>query len=235
MERGFLLNPTSTVSGLYFDRLDPEEFRMSVRLAVKAKNKDHLHELAAKTDTSRQPPVFAVMLASVASETDNRRVSMRPGAVTPTPSRSRWPLLFQVPWGTKQRGKWNAFGWCRTAVALRPQNALAHFYLSLAPMELDDQLGRLESLRRAIELAPQFAIAHAEMGHAFFALKRNEDALASFLRATEIDPDNVSGHAGLTMVYLYRKEWVLAATAWWCRCIVRIITSRRRLHDFVTR
>jgi|GEM_PF-6477508 len=208
----YFLAPRFSGLETLLNQLDPDEFRMKVRAAVAAGNEGRLQELAAQPDALRQPPVFAAMLAGAVS--DPRRILDATWNRHPDSFAVALALTFPSSAGNEEGKRMERIGWCRTAVALRPNNALAHFYLSLARNELNDQDGRIESLRRAIELAPRFATAHAELGHALFRSDRTDEAFTAFRRAIELDPVSISGHAGECMVYLLRQDWVLAAAAW---------------------
>ena len=210
----FFLAPK--IAGLreLLNRLDPDEFRTAVRAAASEGHDARLRELAKKDDASQQPPVFAVMLVSTVPDADTRRILHAAWRRYPDSFPVSLALSFPNELIQEEKDRLEQLGWGRTAVALRPNNALAHFYLSLALKQRSDHLGRIESLRRATELAPRFADAHAELGQAFIELDRYDEALASFRRAIEIDPVNVSAHVGQTTVYLIREDWVSAAAAW---------------------
>ncbi len=213
----FFLDPK--VEGLrpLLDRLDPDDFRISVRAAVVAENADRLRELAAKTDASEYPPVFSVMLASAVSDPDSYRILK--ATWNRHPDSFAVALALSFPSSDEAREK-ERLAWSRTAVALRPNNALANFYMSLAFNKASDYTGALEALQRVIKLAPRFAHAHAEMGFTLIRLNREDEAFAAFRMATEVDPSNLPGHVGLAQYYAGRKEWVASAAA--CRSAFKL-------------
>ena len=207
----------SGVAGLHalLDRLDPDAERVRVRKAVAAGNPDALADLAKGVDAGRHPPTFLVMLA----------VTAGPAVSTPlleatwshAPDSFAVALAMCFP-GT-QSGDDVILGWCRTAVALRPQNALAHYYFGLnirynnfGKARVDPQVA-VAAFQRATALAPRFAFAHAELGHALQAAGRHTEAVRAYHRALECDPKNYSAHIGLSSDYLVTGEWQRAAAA----------------------
>ena len=225
----FFLDPK--VEGLrpLLDRLDPDEFRVMVRAAVAAENKDRLRELAAKVDPAQHPPVFSVMLAGAGVDAESYRILQAAWQRYPDSFAVVLALAFPEPGVGEDRAK-ERIGWSRMAVSLRPNNALAHYYLSLEYYSDDTDAGkatRIAALQRAIALAPRFANAHAQLGAAFRNAKRYDEAFESSLRATQFDPTNKVGQAGLIVSYLERKDWVLVART--VRILERLIEPEDEL------
>ena len=209
----FFLDPK--IEGLrpLLDRLDPDEFRVLVRADVAAENKERLREFAAKADPTQHPPIFSVMLAGLVSDPESYRILTAAWRRYPDSFAVVLALAFPEPGVSETRAK-ERIGWCRMAVSLRPNNALAYYYFSLEYYWDESDTGRtsrIAALQRAVELAPRFANAHAQLGYAYHAAKREEAALASFIRSTELDPKNIPGLSGLCLCYLLRRDWVMAS------------------------
>jgi len=206
----FFLDPK--VEGLrpLLDSLDPDEFRVKVRAAVANENKEKLRELAAKVDPTQHPPVFSVMLASAGVDAENYRILQAAWRSYPDSFAVVLALAFPEVGADEARAK-ERLGWCRTAISLRPNNALAYFYFSLQFRNDETAQGlttRIAALRRAVELAPRFVDAHAQLGKALLEAKLEDEALSSFIRTTDLDPNNLSGHAGQCLVSIRRKDWI---------------------------
>ncbi|MGL4423600.1 MAG: protein kinase domain-containing protein, partial [Gemmataceae bacterium] len=202
----FFLDPK--VEGLrpLLDRLDPDEFRVSVRAAVAAENKERLKELATKVDPSQHPPIFSVMLAGTVSDPENYRILKAAWRRHPDSFAVVLALAFPEPGVNEERAK-ERDGWNRMAIALRPNNALVYYYFGLETEYTGDTVeGSLRTFQRAVELAPRFASAHVKLGDQFHRMKRDDEALTCYLRATELDPSNIPGQAKLASMYLIRKD-----------------------------
>jgi tetratricopeptide (TPR) repeat protein len=102
-----------------------------------------------------------------------------------------------------------AVGWSRTAVALRPNNPLAHYCLALA-LNPGDYSSATEELRRVIQLAPRFARAYGQLAMILRGDK-NTEALAAARKAIDLDNNNTYGHLVILEDLVDKKEYVEAA------------------------
>ena len=102
-------------------------------------------------------------------------------------------------------------GWGRTAVALRPNNPLSHYYLALAlGRGLRDNAHAAEELRRPIQLAPRFAKAYGQLAMILRG-DMNAEALSSARKAIELDNKSLYGHVVILLELMAKKEYIEAA------------------------
>src|SRR5205807_1905554 len=111
-----------------------------------------------------------------------------------------------------------AVGWGRTAVALRPNNPLAHYYYAAALRSSGapgDLASAVDELNRTIRLAPRFAKAYGRLA---FVLQQGEhgkrqssEALAAARKAIELDNQNVLGHFVVYVLWLNQEDYHEAA------------------------
>jgi tetratricopeptide (TPR) repeat protein len=116
-----------------------------------------------------------------------------------------------------------AVGWSRTAVALRPNNPLPHYYLAVAlsrrfrfvgetvgePLQ-SMMIQAVGELRHAIQLAPHFARAHGQLAM-ILDWDRNPEALAAAKTAIELDNKNLLGHVVILKDLMAKKDYSEAA------------------------
>jgi Flp pilus assembly protein TadD len=103
------------------------------------------------------------------------------------------------------RSEWTL--WSDT-VAKRPDNAVAHYNLGNAwleiPGHLDDAIAEYEA---AVRLKPDYAEAHNSLGFAWAQTPgRLADARAQFEAALRLDPDSASAHTNLGNVWQVTPE-----------------------------
>jgi tetratricopeptide (TPR) repeat protein len=112
-----------------------------------------------------------------------------------------------------------AIGWGRTAVSLRPNNPLAHYYHAAALYGYDgpDAAKAVDELHRTIELAPKFSRAHGRLA---FVLRINSkrdnvtkraEALDAAREAIKLDEQNLLGRYVIFDYLLREKDYIEAA------------------------
>ena len=74
------------------------------------------------------------------------------------------------------------------AIAINPNQAVAHSNLAAALLALQQPLQSLASCDRALQLRPDYADAHNNRGNALLAMNRPGDAIASYDRAHALNP-----------------------------------------------
>ena len=200
------------------DRLDPDRFRSDVRAAKRIPGGDRVRELAKAPEALQQSPVFAVMHAASVGDRPSYRILESTWGRHP----DSFPIALAMTFpGGEDGGPTDRLSWCRTAVALRPNNPVALVYLSL---EYKDKLyttqaeqragiimARIESLRRAVNASPRFALAHAELGDALAQSRKEDEALVSLRRAIELDPKTYTAYVWMIGIHFRRQEWLEAS------------------------
>jgi protein O-GlcNAc transferase len=79
----------------------------------------------------------------------------------------------------------------RTALAIDPELAIAHFHLGVT-LEAQQQPGALEELRKAQELAPGNVAIALELGRILAAGGNDQEAIAVLRRAVELNPGSTA-------------------------------------------
>ncbi len=122
-----------------------------------------------------------------------------------------WQVLSAVL-GTTGR-KSEALDANQTAVALSPQDAVAHYNLGNTLKELGRLDEALASYRTAIRLKSNFALAHSNLGVTQQELGRLDEALASYREAIRLKPNFALSHSnlGATLQKLGRLDEAIAS------------------------
>ncbi len=215
MTEWFFVDPKYPGLLAVVDLLDPDLGRANLRSAIAKDDTNRIKELGMTIDGSKLSPAYAIGLGIHPAVEDGVRILKAAW----TAHADSFPLALTISsrsyaWDDKVRIE--AVGWGRTAVALRPNNPLAHYYLAIA---LSDRGGlggasAVDELRRTIRLAPQFARAYGRLAFELgFRQGRDTDESLAFARkAIELDDRNVPGHY---VVYehllLSKKDYVEAA------------------------
>ncbi len=100
--------------------------------------------------------------------------------------------------------------------ALEIDGALAEGYAALAFIKYNydwDWMGAEIDFNWAIGLNPNYATAYQYYGSLLVSLGRFEEALAKFEKAKELDPSSIPVRASIASLYLYSRQYDLAAKA----------------------
>jgi hypothetical protein len=202
------------------DALDPDPGRAALRAAIIQDEDVRVREIGKTIDGSRLAPAYAVGLATHPAVEDGERILKAAWAAHP----DSFPLALTICSRFCGRGdqfKAEAVGWARIAVALRPNNPLAHYYHAIALSQWGgddaaDVAGALDELRRTIELASRFARAYGQRAFLLQERSKGEEdvaaALAAARTAVELDPQNLLGHFVLYRhLLLEEKDYPKAA------------------------
>ena len=209
MAEWFFVDPKSPGLLAVVDLLDPEPNRATLRAAIANGDNDRVNEIGKTIDAARLAPAYAIGLGEYCS--DGVRILKSAWKTHP----DSFPLALTISIRSPKYDKdtsTEAVGWARIAIALRPDNALSHYYLALA---LNDNgfanNGQIaEELRRAIQLAPRFAKAYGQLAK-ILREDRNPEAVDIARKAIELDHNNVFGHVVILMEFLAKKEYTEAA------------------------
>jgi serine/threonine protein kinase len=198
------------------DLLDPEPDRTKMRTAIANGDNARISEISKMIDGSRLPPAYAIGLGTHRACRDRLRILR--AAWTTHPDSFALSLVIcgrLVLRGQDLRDE--AIGWGRTAVALRPNNALALYYLALALSfyKDSDRGNAVPELRRASQLAPRFARAFGLLALNLSWDHKNPEALAAARKAIELDYQNPYGHVVILWDCLTKEDYVGAAKVFW--------------------
>jgi hypothetical protein len=197
------------------DSLDPEPNRTKLRNAIAKGDDARISEISKTIDGSRLAPAYAIGLGT--HPACGERLRILKAAWTMHPDSFALALAINTRFArcTEER-RIEAIGWGRTAVALRPKNALSHYYLALAlgDFGIGDKSHAMAELRRATQLAPRFARAYGQLALTLKKAK-SPDASAAAHKAIELDAQNVCGHAVLLWDFVSKKDYIEAAKVYW--------------------
>jgi len=195
--------------------LDPDRKRIELRTAI-AHGDQRRASLVGKTiNGSQLAPACAI---GVANHLPNDGLRVLKDAWKAHPD--SFPLaltVFSRTWGaTDNKSVEDAIGFCRVAVALRPTNAVAHYFLAeaLDNFGRGDEASAIEELRRAIQLAPCYARAYGKLAYHLDQPTSGTEALALARKAIKLDKNSILAHVVLFGDLLRRQDWVGAAEAY---------------------
>jgi hypothetical protein len=214
LEQWFFLEPTRPGLRATLDANDADPVRAEIRAAVFEGRRDRVLLLVDKADPYKIPPELATSLGMYLPAEQGLRVMKAAWRRQP----DSFPLVITIAarlteLDVVQKGSApEAVGWCRTAVAIRPESAFAHHCLGVALGEADDEDSRRAELREAMRLAPRFSRAASVLA---FELSRNpakrEEAFAFYSLMVAAQPHSAGGHAGLCDYYVRSNSWTRAA------------------------
>jgi tetratricopeptide (TPR) repeat protein len=130
--------------------------------------------------------------------------------------------LAAVAW--RQLGHWSDHvSLFRHAVALEPENALAHHILSQGLADRGDLDEALAHADAAVRLDPGLARIHKNRGYVLFRLGRVDESIAALRTAVALQPDYAEAWGNLAVAFAW-KGW--ADEARWARERERELRSR---------
>jgi eukaryotic-like serine/threonine-protein kinase len=217
----FFLEPAQPGLRAVLDADDPDAIRVDIRAAVAAGQQERVRQLVEKADPDRFSPEMATALGMYLPPEQSlrlmkaawhRRPDSFPLAITIAARLTEMDLL--------QGNAIEAAGWCRIAVAIRPDSAFAHHCLGVALGEAGDMEGRFAELREAMRLAPRYQRAGALYVYSLLIHvnpvrpatdEEVEKAFAMCQNMLRVNPKHPNAHAGLYMIHVRRKNWIEAA------------------------
>ena len=198
------------------DLLDNDASRVALRSAIFKGDKKSIQELSITIDVSKLSPAYAIGLGTQRAAKGGLRILKEAWSTHP----DSFPLALTIgsylyehryEEADSEKAASALVGWCQTAVAIRPNNALGHYQLGLALSESgEEEAARtIKELRRATELAPRFAKAHGRLAFQLFRSsipEHKSEAPIVARRAIEIDDEARLGHLVLYLHTLLRKK-----------------------------
>jgi serine/threonine protein kinase/tetratricopeptide (TPR) repeat protein len=211
MAEWFFVDPKYPGLLAVVDLLDPEPERASLRGAIANGDDARVREISKTIDGSRLAPAYAIGLGTHPAVEEGVRILKAAWTTHP----NSFALALAISSHSDRHDdklRIEAIGWGRTAVALRSNNALAHYYLALAfsthgYQDLDHAVAEL---RRATQLAPKFAKAYGQLALTLHEAK-SPGALAAAHKAIELAPQNIYGHVVLLWEFMRKKDYSEAA------------------------
>jgi hypothetical protein len=203
------------------DADDPDPLRVDIRAAVAAGQQERVRQLVEKADPQRFSPNMATALGMYLPAEQSlrlmkpawhRRPDSFPLAITIAARHTEIDLV--------QGNTAEAAGWCRIAVAIRPDSAFAHHCLGVALGEAGDAEGRFAELREAMRLAPRYQRAAALYIYSLLVDPNRErsatdeeveEAFVMCQNLLGVNPKHGAAHWGLFMIHLWRKNWIESA------------------------
>jgi tetratricopeptide (TPR) repeat protein len=221
LNQWFFLEPKRPGLRSLLDAQDPDSLRSEIRAAV-AEQPEGVRSLVAKADPNEIPPAFATALGMYPALPLDEALRLMKAIWSRGPN--SFPLTMAIAarltdMDVVEKGRaMEAVGWCRTAIAIRPDSGFAHHCLGVALGELGDQEGKQAALRDAIRLAPRFERAAALLGLQALWDGAHEEALRLFDALIEANPKSTIGQVGRYRILSSRKDWAGAAAAYRRAC-----------------
>ncbi len=94
-----------------------------------------------------------------------------------------------------------ARGYLEKALALKPQNARALYYLALVERRTGHSDAELANLQEVVMQYPGARDARRELGISYYQQHRYQDAKEQFEALQHIDPDDLAAHYNLAVIY----------------------------------
>jgi serine/threonine-protein kinase len=184
------------------DQADDDEWREEFREALAVKDDWKLNALARAEGAVAQPPVVLSGLAGSLLDGDHR---MRALALL-REAQQRHPEDFWINYLLGQfwvqaRAQ-EAVGYCRAAVAIRPNSDQAYALLGRALRGLGDSDGASVAFRKALALNPNCAVGK-ELASAVGGRRGLEEARVAWEKLVERDPHNHEAWHGYAELCLY--------------------------------
>jgi serine/threonine protein kinase/tetratricopeptide (TPR) repeat protein len=190
-----------TVAGL----ADPDEWRARFRDPSVQRNRKVLEDLAARPEVATLPPSTVVLLGRALRDVgaSSRAVEVLAAAQLRTPA-DFWlnvELAFLLRWHAEPRRYDEAAGYCRVALALRPDSV--GVWVSLGnclrtPAHLDEAVA---CYHKAIDLLPNYADAYNALGYAMSMKGDLTEAIRLYQHSLRLNPKAANVHINLARAH----------------------------------
>ena len=87
------------------------------------------------------------------------------------------------------------------AIALKPNDARALYYLALVERRGRHSEAEIADLEKVVEQYPESRDARRELGISYYQGHRSDEAIAQFKALQAIDPDDLAAHYNLAILY----------------------------------
>jgi tetratricopeptide (TPR) repeat protein len=214
----FFLTPEQPGLLVVLERTDQDRTRTDVRAVVAAKKYDRVRELAAAADGATLTPGFAVALGMHPALSNEQGYRLMRAAWDAHPD--SFGLALRIGSRVGHMGEAGdaeraaeAAAWNRTAIALRPNAAVAYNNLGVSLLALGDLDGQEAAFRKAIRLAPNLFLAHHNLFRVLVKRHELDRALVEARHLVEKFPTSNAAHRALSDMLLERKDYPAAAAA----------------------
>ena len=172
---------------------DPDDWRNRFRDETVQRDRKALEDLAARPEVADLPPSTAVLLGRSLQVAGAGGKSVEVLAA----AQRRCPTDFWLNMELSRMLRWHstpprydeAAGYCRAALAIRPDSAGAWNGLGTI-LRLPDHLDEsIDAFRKAIALAPEYAEPYHQLGRALVMKEAWAEAAASFREAIRLQPE----------------------------------------------
>jgi len=172
---------------------DPDEWRNRFRMATIQQDRTALEELASRTEVSGLPPSTVVLLGRSlqAAGAGGKAVEVLSDGQRhfPTDFWLNIELASMLRWHVKPPRYEEAVGYCRAALAVRPDSPGVWVALGSTlrmPIHVDEAIA---AFGRAIALKPDYAEPHHRLGRALAVKGEWAEAVSSFRDALRLKPE----------------------------------------------
>jgi serine/threonine protein kinase/Flp pilus assembly protein TadD len=187
---------------------DPDEWRNRFREPATRGNRAALMDLAARPEVATLPPTSSVLLAralvSAGAGSTAAKVLAEAQRRSPADFWLNQQLAVVLRWRIRPPRYLEAAGYCRAAIAIRPNEAGIHAQLGsclLAPEHVNEAI---PAYQRAIELRPNYARPLHDLGQAMVMKGDWDQAISYYRRYLDKNPvpdDAAFAHYNLATAY----------------------------------
>ncbi len=184
------------------DAVTESQWRRNLRAAIQAHDVEKLRALARDEDALAQP---AAILSWLGMRLHHLRHSEE--AITLLKqAQDKHPLDFWINyelgvalnWGARPPRYTEAVGFCRVAVAVRPDSAAAQGVLGVALLGTGDRDGAIECWRKSAALNPKDPQNYINIGYALLRKGEKEAAIKELFQALKVNPKHAAARRMLT-------------------------------------
>jgi serine/threonine-protein kinase len=179
---------------------DPDPWRNHVRDPATWIDGEALSKLAAAAPVTEQSPQLLVVLGARlrARGGDARALLTKVVLAHPT------DFWANVEMGATlwDKDPFDAIGYYRTAVAIRPEMGSLHRYLGVLYRQQKRPVEAIAHFEEAVRLDPNDPWDHNTLGALYAAAGRRDEAVAEFQKALRIDRNYAWAHQGLAVAFI---------------------------------